>query len=166
MLPRCTTSARSAFPDRILLKPGKLDAEEWKMMEQHTVIGAQILAVETNGFLGVARTIALSHHEKWDGSGYPSGLKGEAIPRPPRIAAAADVFDALSSDRPYRQASTLEEAVRVVAAGRGSHFEPQVVDAFLAAKEEIFTIRLGREDVGQSIVARLSTNTGPSAADP
>ncbi len=153
-------------PDRILLKPGKLDAEEWKIMQQHTVIGAQILTVETNGFLDIARTIALSHHEKWDGSGYPEGLKGEAIPLPGRIAAAADVFDALSSNRPYKRASTPEESAQAVADSRGSHFDPQVVDAFLAAKEEIFSIKVGFKDGGQSIMARLSTDSGRSAADP
>jgi putative two-component system response regulator len=154
------------IPDRILLKKGKLDAEEWKIMQQHTVIGAQILAVETNGFLGIARTIALSHHEKWDGSGYPQGLKAEAIPLPGRIAAAADVFDALSSDRPYKRALALEESARIVAEGRGSHFDPQVVDAFLAVKKQIYSIKLGLADGGQSMMSRLLMEDKHAAVDP
>jgi putative two-component system response regulator len=144
------------IPDRILLKPGKLDAEEWKIMKQHTLIGAQILAVEAIGFLGMARTIALSHHEKWDGSGYPYGLKGEKIPLSGRIAAAADVFDALSSDRPYKRASTLEESERIIAEGRGSHFDPRVVDAFLVVKEQIFSIKRRLTDGGESMLIKLS----------
>ncbi|MBN1834304.1 MAG: response regulator [Spirochaetales bacterium] len=154
------------IPDRILLKPGKLDADEWKIMQQHTTMGAQILTVEANGFLGIARAIALSHHEKWDGSGYPEGLKGEAIPLPGRIAAVADVFDALSSKRPYKQAFSLEESARTVAEGRGSHFDPQVVDAFLAAKDKIFTIRAEHDDAEVSVMIRLSAEQGRDAADP
>ena len=110
-------------------------------MHEHTLIGAKILAAGNNGFLKLARTIALSHHEKWDGSGYPHGLQGEAIPLHGRIAAVADVFDALSSKRPYKEAFSLEESARAVAEGKGSHFDPDMVDAFLAVKEEIFSVR-------------------------
>jgi len=153
-------------PDRILLKPGKLDPEEWKIMQQHTVFGAQILSVDANSYLAVARAIAVSHHEKWDGSGYPGGLKGQAIPLPGRIAAAADVFDALSSKRPYKKAFTLEQSQQIVADGRGSHFDPQVVDAFLALRDEIFAIRRGRGDSDTSAMARLSPGIERGAADP
>jgi putative two-component system response regulator len=146
------------IPDRILLKPGKLDAEEWKIMKQHTIIGAQILAVEATGFLGIARTVALSHHEKWDGSGYPYGLKGEKIPLSGRIAAVADVFDALSSERPYKRALALEESAQIVVDGRGSQFDPQVVDAFLAVKEQIFSIKCRLADGGESMLIKLSLN--------
>jgi putative two-component system response regulator len=154
------------IPDRILLKPRKLDAEEWKMMQQHTVIGAQILAAESNGFLGLVRTISLSHHEKWDGNGYPNGLKREAIPLPARITAVADVFDALSSNRPYKRAFTLEQSVGIITDGRGLHFDPRLVDAFMAVRDEVFAIRHNLEDTGQSITVRLHKDSGCNAADP
>ena len=132
------------IPDRILLKPGKLDPDEWKIMQQHTVFGAQMLAVqdEDDGFLKMAREIASSHHEKWDGSGSPAGLREKAIPLPGRITAVADVFDALSSKRPYKEACPLEESFRFVAQGAGIHFDPELVAAFVELKEDIFAIRL------------------------
>ncbi len=151
------------IPDRILLKPGRLDADEWEIMQRHTVIGAQILAVESDGFLSIARTIALSHHERWDGTGYPQGLAGEAIPLSGRIAAVADVFDALSSNRPYKRASTLEESAGTVAEGRGSHFDPRVVDAFLAVQEEIFSVKLSLEDASQGPEPWTSSGRGRPA---
>ena len=146
------------IPDRILLKPGKLDAEEWAVMQQHTVFGGKILSVEANGFLGLARTIALTHHEKWDGSGYPEGLAGEKIPLAGQITAAADVFDALSSDRPYKKAFPLDQSADIVVEGRGSHFAPQVVDAFSSVKEEIFTIRKRYADEGGGTLPRQGQN--------
>jgi putative two-component system response regulator len=143
------------IPDRILLKPGKLDTEEWAIMKQHTVFGAEILTVEADGFLGLAKTIALTHHEHWDGGGYPHGLAGEKIPISGRITAVADVFDALSSDRPYKKALSLEQSSAIIIEGRGYHFDPQVVDAFSAVQEEIFTIRRNLQDERASPLYQL-----------
>jgi putative two-component system response regulator len=146
------------IPDRILLKPGKLDAEEWTVMQQHTIFGGKILTVEADGFLGLARTIALTHHEKWDGSGYPEGLAGEKIPLAGRISAVADVFDALSSDRPYKKAMSVEQSASIVAKERGAHFDPRVVDAFSSVKEEIFAIRKRYADEDGGTLPRLGQN--------
>ncbi len=134
------------IPDRILLKPGKLDAEEWLVMKQHTAIGGKILTVEADGFLGLARTIALTHHERWDGGGYPEGLAGDAIPLVGRITAVADVFDALSSDRPYKKALSLERSASIVIESGGSHFDPRIVDTFSSVKNEFFSIRTRYSD--------------------
>lgn len=128
-------------PDRILLKPGRLDPEEFEIMKLHTVYGRDaILAVEShlggsNGFLVFAREIAYSHQEKWDGSGYPEGLKGDDIPVSARLMAVADVYDALISRRVYKPAFSHEESVRIMKEGRGSHFDPDILDAFLHIEE-------------------------------
>jgi putative two-component system response regulator len=133
-------------PDRILLKPGKLDAEEFEIMKLHTVYGRDaILAVEkhlgaSDGFLTFAREIAYSHQEKWDGSGYPQGLAGDAIPMSARLMAVADVYDALISRRVYKPAFSHEESVRIMRDGRGSHFDPDILDAFLQIEETFRTI--------------------------
>jgi putative two-component system response regulator len=119
------------IPDRILQKPGKLDAEEWKVMRTHVAIGANIIGQHPRGVLAMAHRIALSHHEKWDGSGYPAGLAGEAIPLEGRIVAVADVFDALTSVRPYKTAWPVEEALAYLREQRGKHFDPALVDLFL-----------------------------------
>jgi putative two-component system response regulator len=130
------------IPDYILLKPGKLHDKEWEIMKQHTIIGAQILGGSDGKFNKLAQTIALSHHEKWDGSGYPKGLKGSKIPLVGRIAAIADVFDALTSRRPYRMKPfSLEEAFNYIKEERGRHFDPEAVDAFFAATDEILLIK-------------------------
>lgn len=129
------------IPDSILLKPGPLTPEEWKVMKLHTKIGAEILRGSKIKYLKAAEKIALYHHERWDGTGYPEGLKGEKIPLFARITAIADVFDALTTDRPYRKAMAVEEAFEIIAKGRGSHFDPLIVDAFFEIKEEILTIR-------------------------
>jgi putative two-component system response regulator len=130
------------IPDHILLKPGKLNDKEWEIMKQHTIIGAQILGGSDGKFNKLAQTIALSHHEKWDGSAYPKGLKGSKIPLVGRITAIADVFDALTSRRPYRiKPFSLEEAFNYIKKERGRHFDPEVVDAFFAAKDEILLIK-------------------------
>lgn len=129
------------IPDRILLKPGKLDADEWEIMKEHTVIGGKILAGSMTKFIKLAETIALTHHERWDGSGYPNGLKGEGIPIAGRIAAIADVFDALTSRRPYKEPFPVEKAFSIIREGRGTHFDPQVVDAFFAITTEILAIK-------------------------
>ena len=130
-----------AIPQSILLKPGKLDPEEWRVMRQHPVIGAQILAGSRSPYLQAGEVIALSHHEKWDGSGYPHGLAGERIPLCGRICAVADVFDALTSERPYKQAFDVRSACETLQRGKGNHFEPRLVDLFLADLNEVLRIR-------------------------
>ena len=120
------------IPDAILQKPGKLDEEEWKVMRSHAEIGAAIIGEHASGLLKMARLIALTHHEKWDGSGYPKGLKGEEIPHEGRIVAIADVFDALTSVRPYKRAWTVEEAIEAMRRDSGKHFDPQLVELFIA----------------------------------
>ncbi|HLM67544.1 MAG TPA: HD domain-containing phosphohydrolase [Longimicrobium sp.] len=119
------------IPDGVLLKPGKLNEGEWELMKRHTTVGAQILSQGRSEMVRMAEAIALGHHERWDGTGYPQGLAGDAIPRSARVVALADVYDALSSDRPYRPAWPRERVLAEIAAGRGTHFDPAVVDAFL-----------------------------------
>ncbi|ALG74092.1 transcriptional regulator [Azospirillum thiophilum] len=126
--------------DMILLKPARLTPEEMALMRQHTVIGHRILADSDIPLLRLAAEIALSHHEKYDGSGYPSGLAGKAIPLSGRIVAIADVFDALTSPRPYKQPWTTEEARTYMMANRGSHFDPALLDAFLFRWDEVCAI--------------------------
>lgn len=120
-------------PDHILLKPGKLTPEEFEIMKEHARKGYEILADSNSRMLQVAAIIALSHHEKFDGSGYPGGLRGEDIPLYGRIVAVADVFDALTSARPYKPAWTLERAVEFMQDNRDKHFDPACLDAFLGA---------------------------------
>ena len=127
--------------DLILMKPAKLDPVEWEIMKQHTVIGAKILKGSDAEFIRMGETIAQYHHEKWDGSGYPNSLKGIAIPIASRIAAIADVFDALTSKRPYKELFSVEKSLAIIREGRGSHFDPDVVDAFFAIQDEILTIK-------------------------
>jgi putative two-component system response regulator len=129
------------IPDSILMKPAKLDSTEWEIMKLHTVIGAKILEGSEAEFIRMGQAIALNHHEKWDGSGYPGKLKGTAIPIAARIAAIADVFDALTSKRPYRQPFSKVESCAILRDGRGSHFDPDVVDAFFDVKDEILAIK-------------------------
>lgn len=120
-------------PDGVLLKPGKLTDDERALMQRHAEIGRDLLSEGRSEVLRMAESIAWAHHERWDGSGYPRGLSREAIPLPARIVALADVFDALSSDRPYRAAWPPERVLAEIVAGRGTHFDPRIVDAFLAA---------------------------------
>ncbi|WP_138515956.1 HD domain-containing phosphohydrolase [Rhodoferax bucti] len=127
--------------DNILLKPGRLDEAEFEVMKQHAAFGYELLKNSTSRVLQAGAEIALGHHEKFDGSGYPNGLAGEAIPIFSRIVAVADVFDALTSERPYKKAWTLEEAVDFLNAGAGSHFDPQCVQAFLNAFDDVLAIR-------------------------
>lgn len=133
-------------PDRILLKPGKLDFDEFELMKLHTVYGRDaIISVEThlggsNGFLTFAREIAYSHQEKWNGSGYPEGLKGDAIPISARLMAVADVYDALISKRVYKRAFSHEEATDIMREGRGTHFDPDILDAFFQIEEDFRAI--------------------------
>lgn len=118
------------IPDEILLKPGRFEPHEFERMKAHTSIGSSILERGSFAILQLARLIAQSHHEKWDGSGYPQGLAGEAIPLAARIVALADFYDALTHDRPYKRAWTQDETLAEVKEQRGKHFDPQVVDAF------------------------------------
>jgi putative two-component system response regulator len=119
------------IPDRVLLKPGPLDPEELNLMRTHTTIGAAILGGGSSDLIRAAELIALSHHERWDGAGYPYGVCGPAIPLQARIVAIADVFDALTSARPYRGAWSVEAALAELDRGRGTHFDPELVEAFL-----------------------------------
>jgi len=129
------------IPDRILLKPGKLDDEEWKLMRRHPQIGAGIIGRHPSPLLEMARQVALTHHEKWDGNGYPRNLRGADIPLEGRIVALADVFDALTTERPYKKAWPVEEALALVRRERGAHFDPELTDAFLGVLPEILEIR-------------------------
>ncbi len=129
------------IPDAILRKPGKLTAEEWDVMRRHPEIGADIIGEHPSGVLRLARTVALFHHEKWDGSGYPHGLAGEAIPPEARIVALADVFDALTARRPYKEPWPIEDTVAHLRAQAGLHFDPAMVDAFIAQLPTLLDIK-------------------------
>jgi len=129
------------IPDHILLKPGPLTKDEWEIMKTHTIMGAKILEGSKIKYLKAAEKIALLHHEKWDGTGYPYGLKGKKIPLFARIVSIADVFDALTSDRPYRKAFSVEEAFEIIKNESGKHFDPELVEIFLKIKDEIIEIR-------------------------
>lgn len=129
------------IPDTILLKPGKLDEAEWRVMRQHPVMGAEIIGQHENELLETARIIALSHHEKWDGTGYPYGLAGEAIPLEGRIVAIADVFDALLSERPYKEAYSVEKSMDYMNSQAGLHFDPELLEAFHQVLPEILKVK-------------------------
>jgi putative nucleotidyltransferase with HDIG domain len=125
-----------AIPDAILYKPSALTDEERQLMAQHPVIGAEILqGIE---FLSEAAGVVRSHHERWDGTGYPDGLKGEEIPEAARVFAIADVLDALTTDRPYRPASSLAEAREIINGASGTHFDPTVIHAFNGIDDDTF----------------------------
>ncbi|MDX8398891.1 MAG: two-component system response regulator [Gallionellaceae bacterium] len=130
-------------PDRILGKPGKLDAEEWEIMQQHPVVGAKIIGdfAKDSELFKMAQVIALTHHEKWDGSGYPQGLAGEAIPIVGRIVAIADVFDALTSKRPYKDAWTIEKTVQLIKSEAGQHFDPTLINLFVDILPQVLVVR-------------------------
>lgn len=128
------------IPDRILLKPGKFEPDEWEIMKTHVVIGANILQGDSSDLMKCASEIALTHHEKWDGSGYPQGLVGEAIPLAGRIAALADVYDALTSVRPYKKSWTVEAAVGYIEQNSGVHFDPALVKVFVEHLSEVLAI--------------------------
>lgn len=136
------------IPDAILLKPGKLDELEFTVMKQHAVIGWKILQGHSAGnrMLAMAAEIALAHHEKFDGSGYPNGIKGTAIPLVGRIVAVADVFDALTSARPYKRAWPVDEAATFIRQNAGQQFDPDCVNAFFAAWDQVLAIRERHQD--------------------
>ncbi|TXH90679.1 MAG: two-component system response regulator [Rhodoferax sp.] len=129
------------IPDNILLKPGKLDATEWEVMRQHPQMGADIIGQHKDELLEAAHSVALTHHEKWDGSGYPHGLRGEEIPVFGRIVAIADVFDALTTARPYKTAWTVDAAVAHIEASAGQHFDPALIAPFKTALPQMLAIQ-------------------------
>jgi putative two-component system response regulator len=134
------------IPDRILLKPGRFDPAEFEIMKTHTTLGRDAIQAAENSlglqveFLSIAKEIAYGHQEKWDGSGYPEGLRGESIPVSARLMAVADVYDALISRRVYKNSMPHDKAISIIQEGRGSHFDPDMVDAFLAIQDEIQSI--------------------------
>lgn len=128
-------------PDSVLLKPGRLEPHEWELMKRHAEIGARMLEGGGCELTEMARTVAWTHHEKWDGSGYPRGLAGDTIPQAGRICAVADVFDALLSARPYKRPWTFDDAVAYVQRAAGSHLDPAVVDCFLRHLPQVAAIR-------------------------
>ncbi len=132
--------------DVVLLKPGKLDAVEWETMKRHTIIGYEILQNAKSEYLKAGGIIAFTHHEKYNGTGYPKGLKGNSIPLAGRIVALADVFDALTTNRPYKKAWPFEEAVRYIQEEKGQHFDPMLVDAFTGCLDEIKEIHDNYKD--------------------
>jgi putative two-component system response regulator len=136
--------------DKILLKPGRLDEDEFEVMKQHAIYGFDLLQGSSSKVLQTGADIAKGHHEKFDGSGYPAGIRGTDIPIFSRIVAVADVFDALTSERPYKKAWTLEEAVDFLVAGAGKHFDPDCVRAFLGAWDEVLAIRRRFTEVADS----------------
>jgi response regulator RpfG family c-di-GMP phosphodiesterase len=127
--------------DNILLKPGRLTPDEFEIMKQHAIFGYEILKGSSSRVLQAGADIARAHHEKFDGSGYPNGLRGDSIPIFSRIVAVADVFDALTSERPYKEAWPLEQAVEHLRSNAGSHFDPACVEAFLAQWSVVLEIR-------------------------
>ena len=136
------------IPDNILLKPATLTPEEREIMQQHTVIGYRILSGSEAELLTLAAILAWTHHERFDGSGYPRGISGDEIPLEGRIAAVADVFDALTTDRIYRPAFGVEQAIEMMREQRGAHFDPHVLDRFLDAMEKVEEIRVGYKRAG------------------
>ncbi len=128
-------------PDTILLKPGKLNAEEWKTMKKHTTIGATLLDGNTSDLIKSAQEIALTHHEKWDGSGYPRGKKGKEIPFEGRIVGIVDVFDALTSKRPYKDSYPIDKTLSIIREGRGRHFDPDLTDLFIENIDDFVAIK-------------------------
>lgn len=138
--------AKIGIPDSILLKPGRLEPDEWKIMTTHVNIGADLLDGTDFPLLIMARNIALSHHQKWDGSGYPNGLTGEAIPIEGRICAICDVFDALTSERPYKRAWSVRESITFLRQQKGRHFAPRLIDMFEIILDDILAYRTAHLD--------------------
>ena len=134
------------IPDAILLKPGRLSEQEFEHMKEHALIGAKILANSSSPLLQLAHTLAIEHHEKWDGTGYPYGLKGDEISIEGRIVAVADVFDALTSKRPYKDAWSIEKAVAHMKDQAGSHFDPAIIDLLVNKLDEILNIKQSNQE--------------------
>ena len=159
------------IPDHILLKPGRLDAAEWEVMKTHAALGAEAIeraeadAQQPIEFLAVAKQIARHHHERWDGHGYPDGLAGDAIPLPARLMALADVFDALISRRVYKPALPYTRARDIIAGSRGTHLDPDVVDAFLADFDTFRTIAERHADSAEDLAAKEARLRAQPAGD-
>ncbi len=134
-------TGKLGVPQSILQKPGPLDVDEWKTMKTHPQVGHDILARSDSPVFRMAALIALQHHEKWDGSGYPAGLQRDAIAEAARIVAIADVFDALTMKRPYKESWPIEQVLSTIQSGRGSHFDPQLTDLFMSILPEIERIK-------------------------
>jgi putative two-component system response regulator len=134
-------TGKIGIPDSILKAPRRLEADEWTIMKTHTEIGHRILSQSDTELFRMAAEVALAHHERWDGSGYPQGLAGEAIPEAARIVAVADVFDALTMRRPYKEPWPIDRAMAAIRNDAGSHFDPRLVDAFERIHDEILTIK-------------------------
>jgi putative two-component system response regulator len=149
-------------PDAILHQPGGLSPEDRELMRRHTTIGAELLSGSSSEVMRMAEEIARTHHERWDGKGYPAGLAGEAIPLVGRICAVCDVFDALLSDRPYKEPWPVPEALEQLRRERGQHFDPAVVDAFLAIVDDLDPKLLSPS--GRSARAPADTPAPPAAA--
>lgn len=145
-------TGKIGIPDAILKAPRKLTPEEFDIMKQHSTIGYQILAKSSAPLFQLAAEVALYHHEKWDGSGYPAGVKGREIPESARIVAIADVFDALTSIRPYKHNWSLDEAFQLIKESSGVHFDPELVECFLSIKSEILAIMNKWQERDDSIV--------------
>jgi putative two-component system response regulator len=129
------------IPDNVLLKPGKLDPQEWAIMQKHVEYGVDILGLPESELLTLAVEVAQYHHEKWDGTGYPAGVSAENIPLSARIVAIADVFDALTSERPYKAAWSVEKALLLIESEAGKHFDPELVLHFQACLPEVLQIK-------------------------
>jgi CHASE2 domain-containing sensor protein len=151
-------------PDAILLRPGALSDADREQMRRHTTVGAQLLSGASSEVMRMAEEIARTHHERWDGAGYPAGLSGEGIPLPGRICAVCDVFDALLSDRPYKEAWPLPEALAQLRRDRGAHFDPAVVDAFLRIVDSLDPALLTRGPSSSAALAPGDTPAPPVAA--
>src|SRR5689334_8482630 len=134
------------IPDQILLKPAKLDSTEWEVMRRHPVIGHEILKGSASKYVRMGALIALGHHERFDGTGYPNGLEGDHIPLCARIVAVADVYDALTSVRPYKKAWKPADALDYIRAQRGKHFDPRLADAFLGMSEKVLEVQRDLQD--------------------
>ncbi|KZY40811.1 two-component system response regulator, partial [Pseudoalteromonas shioyasakiensis] len=134
------------IPDHILLKPGRLNEAEWEVMKRHAEYGAEIIGEHQSDILKMAKEVAISHHEKWDGTGYPYGLSGENIPLSARIVAIADVFDALTSERPYKKAWPEEEAIKLLRSESGKHFDPNLIEPFISVLPQIRDIQNSYKD--------------------
>jgi putative two-component system response regulator len=154
------------IPDRILLKPGRLTEDERRVMEAHTEMGHRILAGSGVELLDLAAEMALTHHERIDGTGYPAGAVGAEIPVEGRICAIADVFDALTSDRVYRQAFQPDEARAMMLEGRGTQFDPELLDLFFGSFEDVLAIRraAGAGANDQTVALALTHGSGSRAA--
>jgi putative two-component system response regulator len=149
------------IPEGILNKPGSLSDREWEIMKRHSEIGAHILAGSSSPFLRAGEAIALTHHERWGGAGYPNGLKGASIPLMGRITAVADVFDALTSERPYKAPFSNETSFSIILGESGKHFDPEVVEAFMGCTSEIVSVQRRFRDMERGRIREKTPKRRP-----